>query len=52
MAVICQMKVILLFFGTIGGIVDQYGDKMKNWRCCRYGNFGDENHRFRLPAEY
>ena len=33
-----------------GGVVRPYGGNMKNWRFCNYGNFGDKNHRFHLPA--
>ena len=46
MVVTCQMTVILLVFGSIGGVVGPYGDNMKNWRFSCYGNFGDKNHRF------
>ena len=35
----------------IGDVVGPHGEKMKNWRFCSYGNFGDKNHRFHLPAE-
>ena len=38
-------------FWTMGGVVSPNGDIMKNWRFCSYGNFGDKNHRFHLPAE-
>ena len=51
MVVTCQMTVILLFFWSMGGVVGPHGDKMKNWRFYSYGNFGDKNHRFHLPAE-
>ena len=40
------------FFWTVGGIVGPHGSKMKNWRFCSYGNFGDKNHRFHLPTWY
>ena len=39
------------FFLTMGGVVDPHGGKMKNWGSCSYGNFGDKNHRFHLPAK-
>ena len=39
-------------FWTVGGVVRPYGGNMKNWRFCNYGNFGDKNHRFHLPAWY
>ena len=51
MVVACQMTVISLFFGAIEDVVGPHGDKMKNWICFTYGNFGDKNHRFRLPAK-
>ena len=38
-------------FWTMGGVVGPHGGKMKNWRFYSYGNFGDKNHRFHLPAE-
>ena len=37
-------------FLTLGGVVSPHGDKMKNWRFCSYGAFG-EKHRLYLPAE-
>ena len=37
-------------FWAIGGVEGPHGGNMKNWRCCNYGNFGDKNHRFHLPA--
>ena len=40
-----------LFLGN-GGVVGLHGGEMKNWRFCSYGNFGDKNHRFHLPAEH
>ena len=46
MVVTCQMTVISLFFWAIEDVVGPHGDKMKNWRCFSYGNFGDKNHRF------
>ena len=51
MVVICQMAIILLFFGGIAGVVCPHGGKMKNLRCCSYGNFGDKNNHFHLPAK-
>ena len=39
-------------FWTMGGVVGPHGSKMKNWRFCTHGNFGDKNHRFHLPAGY
>ena len=39
---VCQMAVILLSFWTVGGVVGPHGSKMKNWRFCSYGNFGDK----------
>ena len=41
----------LLFIWTMRGVVGPHGGKMKNWRFCCHGNFGDKNHRFQLPAE-
>ena len=41
----------LALFLDNGGVVGPHGDKMKNWRFCSYGNFGDKNHRFYLPAK-
>ena len=38
-------------FWTMGGVVGHHGDKMKIWRFCNYGNFGDKNHRFHVPAK-
>ena len=38
-------------FWTMGGVVGPHGSKMKNWRFCSCGNFGDKNHRFHLPAK-
>ena len=42
MVVTCQMTIILPFFGGIAGVVCPHGGKMKNLRCCSYGNFGDK----------
>ena len=42
MVAICQMTVIFLFFWTLGGVVGPHGSKMKNWRFCTHGNFGDK----------
>ena len=39
-------------FWTVGGVVGPHGREMKNWRFCSYGNFGDKNHCFHLPAGY
>ena len=39
-----------LFLGN-GGVVGPPWGKMTNWRFGSYGNFGDKNHRFHLPAE-
>ena len=39
-------------FRTVGGVGGPHGSKMKNWTFCSYGNFGDKNHRFHLPAGY
>ena len=41
---------VALFLGN-GGCCGSTYDKMKNWIFCGYGNFGDKNHRFYLPAE-
>ena len=38
-------------FWTTGDVVGLHGGKMKNWRFCRYGNFGNKNHPFHLSAE-
>ena len=35
-----------------GGCCGSAWGKMKNWRLCSYGNFGDKNYPFRLPAGY
>ena len=40
-----------LYFGQWGCCGSAWGG-MKNWRFCSYGNFGDKNHRFHLPAGY
>ena len=37
-------------FWTVGGVVGPHGDRTKSLRVCCYGNFGDKNHRFYLPA--
>ena len=50
MVVTCQMTVIFLFFGAIEDVVGPHGGKMKKWRYFGYGNFGDKNDRFCLPA--
>ena len=42
---------IVALFWAVGVVVGPHGGKMKNWRFCSYGNFGDKNHRFRLPAK-
>ena len=34
-----------------GGVIGPYWCKTKNWRFGNYGNFGDKNHHFHLPAE-
>ena len=49
----CRMQNNSTFtlFRTMGGVVGPLGGKMKNWRFYSYGNFGDKNHRFHLPAE-
>ena len=54
MVMTCRMTVILLTFARWGMwvVVGPYGGNMKNWRFCTYGNFGDKNHRFHLPARY
>ena len=46
----CNDSNYALSFWTMGSAVGPHGGKMKNWRFCNCGNFGDENHRFRLPA--
>ena len=51
MVVTCQMTVNLFSFWAVGDVVGPHGGKMKNWRFCNYGNFGDKNHRFDLPAK-
>ena len=51
MVVIYQNDSNFALFWKIEGVVSPHGGKMKIWRCSSYGNFGDENHRFRLPAE-
>jgi len=43
--------VFLLFIWTIGDDVGPRWGKMKNWRFCGYGNFGDKNHRVHLLTE-
>ena len=30
----------------MGDVVGPHGDNTKNLTCCKYGNFGDKNHRF------
>ena len=50
MDVTCKMAITVLIFDN-GGVVGQHGDKIKNWRFCSYGNFGDKNHRFHLHAK-
>ena len=40
---------VALFWGNSGCCMSAWS-KMKNLRCCSYGNVGDKNHRFRLPA--
>ena len=37
-------------FWRVGDVVGPHGGNMKNWRFCNYGNFGDKNHHFHLPA--
>ena len=48
-----QRTLLLLSFWAMGGEGGKspHGDKMKNQRFCSWGNFGDKNHRFHLPAE-
>ena len=50
MVVTCQIAVILIFFWAIGGVEGPHGGNMKNWRCCNYGNFGDNTVFTCLPG--
>ena len=38
-------------FWAVGDVVGPHGDNMKKWRYFDYGNFGDKNDRFCLPAK-
>ena len=40
-----------ILFLEMASVVDPHGGQMKNWRVCSYGNFGDKNHHFHLPAK-
>ena len=41
----------IALFGQWGVSWVRMGAKLKNSRFCSYGNFGDKNQRFHLPAE-